>query len=247
MRMGSRLTVTLRLLWERTLRSPALCSMLMALSLRGSAKRQARCVHAEDESLTLTSVRGVGRRTWERSVSVTLQPLRERTLWSSTLRSVEIALRLRSSGTIACASFAYSRSMLIPANFIFMTGTNESTTGCSSVTSGSSCTCALTSDEPLMQEVARADVICLSFLTTTNLLITERSPICCMLTVWGRLHLYFRASSAGHDLTACILKLLLACILQAYTPLQGHLLQSLHAGSMLFKRISYSEQAGKGI
>ena len=60
-----------------------------------------------------------------------------------------------------------------------------------------------------MQEVTKADVICLSFLTTTNLSTTERSPVCCRLTACGRLHLYVRASSAGHDLTACILKLLL--------------------------------------
>lgn len=77
--------------------------------------------------------------TWLSKVSVTRQPLRERTLLSSALRRVEMAPTSRSSGTTAVASWAYSRSMLTPANFIFMTGTNESTTGCSSVTSGMSC------------------------------------------------------------------------------------------------------------
>ena len=72
-------------------------------------------------------------------VSVTRQPLRERTLCSSQLRSVDMALRSRSSGTTASASAAYSRSMEMPEKLIFITGTYASLTALSSVTSGICC------------------------------------------------------------------------------------------------------------
>ena len=69
---------------------------------------------------------------------MTRQPLSERTDCSSALRSVLVAPMSRASGTTAAARRAYSRSMLMPPNFILITGTKESTTGCSSVTSGRS-------------------------------------------------------------------------------------------------------------
>lgn len=73
-------------------------------------------------------------------VSVTRQPFSERTLCSSQLRSVEAAVKSRLSGTTGVARRAYSRSIEMPQNFILITGTYESSTAESSVTSGWFCT-----------------------------------------------------------------------------------------------------------
>lgn len=77
--------------------------------------------------------------TLPRIVSVTRHPFKDLTLCSSQFLSVDAAVKSRLSATTGVASLAYSRSMEIPQNFSLMTGTYESSTADSSVTSGWFC------------------------------------------------------------------------------------------------------------